>query len=103
MRKLIFVIALIGVIFISGCIGDSTGMAISETESEIDSGVIYHNSECGQDTDCIMVYCSETPEDLHCMCSVDMLVEFKCTGKGRLVSIKDYVICGCKSGACQKI
>lgn len=100
MKKLIIAIALLGIIFVSGCVSSPTGMAV--TEETQDNSVIYHDNVCRQDTDCMLVYCSETPEDLHCMCAADMLQDFKCTGKGRLITIKDSIVCGCSDGTCQQ-
>ncbi len=99
MRKLLIIFALLGIVLVSGCTGTSpTGMAITENQ---DNGVQYYQDVCRQDTDCVMVYCSETPEDIHCMCTADMLQEFKCYEKGRVISVRDPDVCGCVDGICR--
>lgn len=98
MKKLLIVFALLGIVLVSGCTGNATGMAITGEE---DNGVVYHQDICRQDTDCTAVYCSETPEDLHCMSVPEMLQDFKCNGKGRLITMKDYDVCGCVEGICR--
>lgn len=100
MKKLIIPLVLLSIVLISGCIGDNaTGNIIVETEDNVQ--MEYHNGECRRDTDCLSVYCRDTPLEIQCMNTVQVLTEMRCQEVGGIASEKNYEVCGCVEEICQ--
>ena len=115
MKKLLIVIALIGIVFISGCTGSTEDITDTGIEQEVDSpmprdtrvgeenqivGYTYYESSCMKDDNCLTVYCRDTPESKYCMNTIHVATKVECEAFGGMITEKDYDICGCVIGIC---
>ena len=98
MRKILIAIALLVIVTVSGCIqGGVTGDIIAD---DTIINIQYYGGECRRDSDCLVVYCRDIPEQLQCMNTVQVLTEMKCQDLGGIGSEKNYELCGCIEGIC---
>ncbi|MBU3896839.1 MAG: hypothetical protein KJ697_02805 [Nanoarchaeota archaeon] len=97
MNKILLVIALLGIVLVSGCVNPITE-TVGETFSKID--VTYFSDTCRWDTDCLMTHCRDTDE-YFCRNSIQTLREVKCLETGGMISEKNYILCGCFESVCK--
>ena len=115
MKKLLIVIALIGIVFISGCTGSTEDISTASPEKEEDFwavrdtrvgetdqiiGYTYYESSCMKDDNCLTVYCRDTPESKYCMNTIHVATKVECEALGGMITEKDHDICGCVIGIC---
>ncbi len=103
MKKILLVLALVAIVFASGCVGgtetadNGNGNGLAEDQAQIQQ----HSGECRWDTDCQLANCRDTAGEVNCMSSVQILTLMKCQDLGGVVTVKDYQLCGCVEGICK--
>jgi len=95
MKKLLLV--LLAIVLVSGCVQNSVG----DNSITDDNKMEYHEGECRLNSNCLVVYCRDTPENTKCMNTVQVLTEMKCQELGGIGSDKNYEDCGCVEQICQ--
>ena len=109
MKKLLIVLALIGIVFISGCTGNTEVIEQGEDfiptdgrvgEGEQTIGYTYYEGSCIKDTNCLTVYCRDTTESKYCMNTIQVTTQVECELLGGMITEKDYNLCGCVEGIC---
>jgi len=97
MKKILLVVALLGIVLVSGCVNPKTE-TVGDDSSKIE--VTYFTDTCRWDTDCLLTHCRDSTTYV-CRNTIQTLREIKCQDLGGLVSDKDYSSCGCIDGVCK--
>lgn len=101
MKKLLMAFALLGIVLVSGCTGESQPIGTNDNASNsVNIQVNLHEGACRQNTDCLLTHC-ELGTTYDCVNTIQTETIIKCNDLGKMVTEKNYDLCGCIDSVCK--